>query len=112
MAGCLQGLKRANSAKYGDLEGPMTMLKSGKLSITIEDGKVIAWIVNADDIILSKENVESVELSVPNVTITDLGSGGGKTYIVNIYRIVMKNGEEGILRLVTSNATKVLMLIS
>ncbi len=112
MGGCLQSLKRANMANYGDLEGAMTKLKSGKLTIAIEDGKVIAWIMNAGDIVLWKENVASVELSVPGVTITDLGSGGGKTYIVNIYRIVMKNGEEGTLRLIASTANKVLTLIS
>ena len=57
MAGFFKGLLRANSANYGDLEGPMTNLKSGRLAIAIEKGKCIAWIVGQDDVELSKENV-------------------------------------------------------
>ena len=67
MAGFFKGLLRANLGNYGDLEGPMTKLKKGKLTITIEKGKCIAWIVGADDIELNRETVKSVELISGNV---------------------------------------------
>lgn len=111
MAGCIQGIKRCNLAHYGDLAGPMTNLKSGSLAITIEDNKVIAWIVNAEDIVLSSENVRSVELTVSSVPVSDLSSGGGKTYTVNIYRIEMTDGQVGTLRLKVATANRVLELL-
>lgn len=95
----------------GDLEGPMTKLNKGRLSVSLEKGKVIAWAVGQDDIELSKENVQSVDVIDNNVPIKDLSSGGGKPYSVNVYKIVMKDGKEGILRLLTGVAYKVLAVI-
>lgn len=111
MAGFFKCLIRANKANYGDLEGPMTNLKKGKLTISIEKGKCIAWISGKDDIELSTENVKSVSLISSNVPIRDLTSGGGKPCQVNVYKIEMKNGQVGTLRLVTSTEYKVLQLI-
>ena len=111
MAGFFKGMLRANAANYGDLEGPMTGLKSGKLTITIEKGKCIAWIVGQPDIELSKANVAKVEMISGGQIIRDLASGGGKTYNVNVYRIEMKNGQVGTLRLLSGSEYKVLMLI-
>ena len=111
MAGFFKGLLRANSTLYGDLEGPMTNLKSGRLSISIEKGKCIAWIVGQDDIELSTENVKNVEKLSDNIVISNLASGGGKQYEVNVYKIEMKNGQVGTLRLVSRLEYKVLQLI-
>lgn len=112
MAGFFKGLLRANNGSLcGDLEGPMTKLNKGKLPISIEKGKVIGWAVGQDDIELSKANVQSVDVIDNNVPIKDLSSGGGKLYSVNVYKIVMKDGKEGILRLLTGSAYKVLAII-
>lgn len=111
MAGFFKGLLRANSANYGDLEGPMTNLKSGRLAIAIEKGKCIAWIVGQDDVELSKENVKSVEMISSHQIIRDLSSGGGKPYDVNVYKIEMTNGQVGTLRLLSASEYKVLNLI-
>ncbi len=111
MAGCIQGIKRMNFAHYGDIEGPMTNLKSGSLAITIENEQVIAWIVNAPDVILSKENVASVVLTTSGITVTNLSSGGGKPFTVNVYKIEMKNGQVGVLRLKVNTADRVLNLL-
>lgn len=110
--GFFKGMKRCNMANYGDLEGgDITNLKRGRLSITLEGGKVIAWIVRAEDIELNKDNVQSLELISSRIRITDLSSGGGKPYEVNIYRITMKNGAVGTLRLLTGTEHKILMLL-
>lgn len=113
MAGFFKCMLRANTSLCGDIEGEMTGLTSGKLmrSISVEKGKVIAWVVGMDDMELSKENVMSVDLVDANVTITNLASGGGKENKVNIYDIVMKDGKKGTLRLRTVSAVKVLALL-
>ncbi len=111
MANFFKGLLRANTANYGDLEGPMTNLKKGRLTLTIEKGKLIAWIVGQDDVELSKDNVKGVELISSHQIIRDLASGGGKTYDVNVYRIEMKNGQVGTLRLLSASEYKVLQFI-
>lgn len=71
----------------------------------------MAWTVGKDDIELTKENVKSIEPLSNSILIKDLGSGGGKDYIVNVYKIEMKNGETGIMRLVSGTEDKVLQLI-
>lgn len=111
MAGFFKGMLRANAANYGDLEGPMTKLKSGKLTLTIEKGAVIAWIVGQDDIELNKTNVKAVDLISSNIMVRDLGSGGGKPWTVNVYRITMADDSVGTLRLVANTEYKVLQLI-
>ena len=111
MAGFFKCLLRANSSLCGDLEGEMTGLVKGRLSISVEKGKVVAWAAGADDIILSKEDILSVDLIDSDLTIKDLSSGGGKLYKVNAYKIVMKDGKQGVLRVLTGSAVKVLALI-
>lgn len=110
MAGFFKGLLRANSTIYGDLEGPMTGLKSGRLSLTVEGGKCIAWIVGAKDLELSKENVKTLEF-VDHALIDDLCSGGGKKHCVSVYQIRMKDDSIGTLRLVTTGEKEVLDLL-
>ena len=111
MAGFFKCLIRANTSRCGDLEGEMTGLIKGRLSVSIEKGKVIAWAVGSDDIELSKENVMSIDLVDSDLTISDLSSGGGKVYRVNAYKIVMKDGKQGVLRILTGSAVRVLSLL-
>ncbi len=109
MAGFFKGLMRANAANFGDLEGEMTKLKSGKLTISIEKGKCIAWIVGQDDIELSKDNVKGLEFVKHDNVVT--ASNGGKAEDVSIYKIVMKDGAEGTLRLMQNREKMVLRLL-
>lgn len=111
MAGFFKCMLRANTSLCGDLEGGMTKLKSGRLSISVEKGKCIAWIVGSDDIELSRDNVESVEMISGNDVVSNVASGGGKVYKVNCYKIVMKDGTEGVLRLMIGSSSKVLALL-
>ncbi len=110
MAGFFKGLLRANSTIYGDLEGPMTGLKSGRLSLTVEGGKCIAWIVGAKDLELSKENVKTLEF-VGYAHVSNVCSGGGTDCDVSVYRIEMQDERVGTLRLVTATEKEVLALI-
>lgn len=91
-AGCMEGMKRANSKKLaGWVEGPITHLKSGKRQVLLEDGKVICFIVGEDDIVITKNDVESIECVAQNIK---------ERYANNIidcnsYAVTLKNGEYG-----------------
>ena len=113
MANFFKGMVRANSTNYGDLEGPMTGIKRGKMQmpICIEKGKCLAWAVGANDVELSKETVKSVELVASNQVANDITGGQGKTYNINVYKITMKDGQVGTLRLLSGTEYKVLQLI-
>ena len=100
--GFLKGMIRINTINHGDIEGSVTQLLKGKKSISVlKDGSVVAWLVNAVDIVLSKENVQSVELVKKDV------HDNGKIY--DVYTVSMKNGESGTMRLVKDTAEKVLL---
>lgn len=113
MANFFKGLVRANSTNYGDLEGSMTGIKRGKMQmpICIEKGKCLAWAVGSDDVELSKDTVKSVEPIASNQIVKDITGGQGKTYNVNVYKIAMKDGQVGTLRLLSGTEYKVLQLI-
>lgn len=111
MANFFAGMLRANSKIYGDLEGEITNLNKGRLTVSIVKGKCIAWIVGQSDIELSKENVASVETISKDVVVTDYPSNHGKAIRSNVYRITLKNGKTGILRLTAGDEYKVLQLI-
>ena len=53
----------------------------------------------------------SIDLVDSDLTISDLSSGGGKVYRVNSYKIVMKDGKQGVLRILTGSAVRVLSLL-
>ena len=83
--GCLEGTKRANMPNVGTIEGSVnvSLTKGGKKQISIDkEGKVIFWIVNDFDVIVSPEDVVDCKL---------IGSGryimGGKN---------LKQGEQTI----------------
>ena len=111
MANFFVGLWRASFNNYGDIEGPMTKLKRGRMTLGILNGHVTAWIVGRDDIEFKKEDVASVTLTDANLMVKDLGSNGGKPVVINVYRIELKNGEVGILRLKRSSAQRILNLL-
>ncbi len=113
MANFLKGMLRANSTNYGDLEGPMTGIKKGKMQmpVCIEKGKCIAWGVGADDVELSKTTVKGVELIASNQIADDISGGQGKKFSINVYKIEMQDGQVGTLRLISGTEYKVLQLI-
>lgn len=113
MANFFKGILRANKTNYGDLEGPMTGIKRGKMQmpICIEKGKCLAWAVGSDDVELSKDTVKGVELIAGNQVANDITGGQGKRYSINVYKIEMKNGQVGTLRLISGTEYKVLQLI-
>ncbi len=106
-----KGMLRANKKMYGDLEGSVTKLKRGRLAVSIEKGVCIAWAVGSEDIELSRSTIKDVELISKDQIATDLPSGGGQRYQINVYRLTFKNGATGILRLTSGDEYKVLQLI-
>ena len=63
--GCLEGTKRANMPNVGTIEGSVnvSLTKGGKKQISIDkEGKVIFWIVNDFDVIVSPEDVVDCKL--------------------------------------------------
>ena len=113
MANFFKGILRANSTNYGDLEGPMTGVKRGKtqMPICIEKGRCLAWGVGTDDIELSKDTVKGIELIASNQMAKDITGAQGKLCNINVYRITMKDGQVGTLRLLSGTEYKVLQLI-
>ncbi len=113
MANFFKGILRANKPNYGDLEGPMTGIKKGKMQmpICIEKGKCLAWAVGSPDVELSKDTVKALELISEKQVANDITGGQGKSYQINVYKIEMKDGQVGTLRLISGTEYKVLTLI-
>ena len=109
MAGCMQGFKRANGGLFGDILGDIVPEK--KRSVTVENGQVILWAVNAEDIILKKEDIQSFDFLQAKTVVSDIASGGGKQYFVDSYKVVLKDGKSGVLRLMTAKAAQVLAIL-
>ena len=109
MAGCMQGFKRANGGLFGDIVGDIVPEK--KRSVSVENNQVILWIVNAEDIILKKEDIKTIDPLQSHVEESHIASGGGKTYIVDTYKVTLKDGKSGELRLMSNKASKVLELL-
>ena len=108
MAGCLEGIKRANSANLaGWVEGPVTKLKSGRRQVCIEDGKVVCFIAGADDIILTKDDVATFECVAQSSPITY----GNKTISCNNYAVTLKNGEYASFLIFVGKAGEFMMLM-
>lgn len=99
MANFFKGMLRTNTSPCcGDLEGPMTQLKNGRMTVTIEKGKCIAWIVGRDDVELSKQTVKNLEFIGAEV-IRITGNPKQEDCAAAIYKIEMANGDVGTLRL-------------
>lgn len=103
LAGCLEGMKRANSKNLaGWVEGPVTKLKSGKRQVLLENGKLICFIVGEEDIIITKDLVDSVECVAQNLR----EHYGNNTIICNSYAVKLKNGEYGTFTIFAGKAAE------
>ena len=92
LAGCLEGIKRANSKNLaGWVEGPVTKLKGGKRQVLLEDGKLICFVMGSEDVIITKNDVASVECVAQNLN----QQYGNNTIVCNSYAVTLKNGEYG-----------------
>ena len=110
MANFFKGLARANSKDLcGDLEGSITGIR-GKINVSVEGGRVIAWVVGKPDIDLTKKAVVFEKIT-DKVIVRDFASRGGKPVLVNIYHIELSDGKQGVLRLMLANEYKVVTLI-
>ena len=97
MAGCMKGLARANGGLYGDVHGDIVPEK--RRPVSVENGKIILWSVNAEDIVLDPAKVESFTLRETK-RVKDMCSGGGKEYDVDVYDLKTCDGKEVALRVI------------
>lgn len=103
LAGCLEGMKRANSRNLaGWVEGPVTQLKSGKRQVLLEDGKLICFIVGADDIVITKNDIVTVECVAQNLKMQH----GNQFIVCNSYAVTLKNGEYGTFTIFAGKAAE------
>lgn len=103
LAGCLEGMKRANSKNLaGWVGGPVAKLKSGERQVLIEDGKLICFIVGAEDIVITKNDIDSVECVAQNVP----RQYSSKNIVCNSYAVTLKNGEYGTFTIFAGKAAE------
>lgn len=106
--GFLQKLFRANSKNLaGWVEGSITQLKSGMRQVSVENGKVVLWIVGKDDIIIDPSQIKSLELATSNIT----KQYGNNIMICDAYILVLKNGESGTLTIFKGKIADVLLAL-
>lgn len=92
--GFFSKLLRANSKNLaGWVEGSITHLKKGERQFSVEDGKVVLWIVGADDIVLDPSQVQSFELVSENLQ----RQYGNNKMNCDAYTITLTNGESGVM---------------
>lgn len=92
--------------QYGQAEG---FNFKGKRSLTIEKNQVICFAVGAEDIVLTKDNVASVEPITLNMKVTGFISNG--ISVVNNYLVKMKDGSTGSITILAGEAYKMLTLL-
>ena len=103
LAGCLEGMKRANSRNLaGWVEGPVTKLKGGKRQVLLEDGKLICFVVGAEDVIITKNDVDVVECVAQNLKVQK----GNGISVCNSYAVTLKNGEYGTFTIFAGKAAE------
>ena len=101
--GCLEGVKRANSKNLaGFVEGPVTKLKGGKRQVLLEDGKLVCFVVGADDIVIAKDDIDTVECVAQNLKVPS----GNQVIICNSYAVTLKNGEYGTFTIFAGKAAE------
>lgn len=101
--GCMQGIARANSRNLaGTVEGSVTHLKSGKRQVLLENGTVICFIVGEEDIVLTKNDVVSLECVAQNLTVKH----GNDVINCNSYAVTFKNGEFGTFNIFVGKAAE------
>lgn len=85
-------LMRANSKNLaGWVEGSITHLKRGERQVSVENGKVVLWIVGKDDIIVEPSQIKTFELASADIR----RQYGNNIMICDSYLIALTNGETG-----------------
>lgn len=108
LSGCLEGMKRANSKNLaGWVGGPIAHLKSGERQVLIEDGKVVCFIVGEEDIVITKNDVETVECVAQNMP----KQYGNNVMQCNSYAVTLKNGEYGTFTIFSGKAAEFTILL-
>lgn len=104
--GFIKGLLRANGQVVGDIEGPITPVKSGKMPLSIIDGNLTMWAVREFDKSISKTDVVEIKFEKTE-TASNLASNGGKPAVLNVYSLKTTNGTN-CLRVVAKYDDKVM----
>lgn len=92
--------------QYGRAEG---FNFKGERSLTIEDGKVIFYSLGAEDIILTKDDVESLDTVTLNTPVSNFVQNG--INIVNCYMVKTKDGMVGQIRILAGEAYRMLSVL-
>ena len=105
-SGFLKTMARANSPRLaGWVDGPVARVKGNRMQVLLEDGKVICFLSGSDDIILSKDDVASVELAAQKIE----QRYGDKIMVCNSYAVTFKNGEYGRFTIFEGKAAEFLL---
>jgi len=106
--GFFKAMARANSKNLaGWVEGPAAQVKKGKRQVLLEDGKVICFLSGMDDIVITKNDVESVECVAQNLN----ERYGNKVVVCNSYAVTLKNGEYGTFTIFAGKAAEFTILM-
>lgn len=95
-------------AQYGQIHGTTAPIK-GTLSVTVEKNNVVCYALGAKDVVLSKDNIKSVELTASNVKRSGIGRQG--IAAVNVYTIIMNDGAAYSLDVYVGDVYRILPLI-
>ena len=108
MAACLEGMKRANSKNLaGWVEGPVAKLKSGRRQVLLEDGKIVCFIMGEDDVVITKNDVDTVECVAQNLK----EQYGNQMMVCSSYAVTLKNGEFGTFTIFAGKAAEFTILL-
>lgn len=107
--GFLKGIKRANSANLaGFVKGPITKMGAGKeMQVTIENGQLVCFCMGKDDIVIDKNDVQSVECVSQNIK----RQYGNNIMVCNSYAVTFNNGEYGQFDIFVGKAVDFTMLL-
>lgn len=95
--------KKLFRKQYGKAQG---FNFKGEMSLTIENNQVIIYAIGAEDIVLEKKNVASIELIASSVQVSNFVQSGIST--VNNYMVKMKDGSIGSISILAGEAYKML----
>ncbi len=107
-SGFLKAMARANSSNLaGWVDGPVAQVKGGRRQVLLEDGKVICFLSGVEDVVISKEDVASVECAAQNLS----QRYGNQTILCNSYAVTMKNGMYGTFTIFAGKSAEFLILM-
>lgn len=81
----------------------------GVMTLTVENNQVVLYSIGAEDIILTKENVASIELVASSVPVSNFIQSG--VSVVNEYMVKMKDGSVGSLSILAGEAYRLLSVL-